>query len=155
MRILSTVIVVAVACAVAACGEDTPTAPSLAPSGSASGAPAPQPPPPVTIRMFEDPLTGISTSDVHEAQEQIIRLNSAGELIWMDDGKTYQSPLTGNMKNCFSVLFGTKDGTRRAYLTLSFDCYHYPPPAIVADLEVVAGELRLIDERPPVVLPGS
>jgi hypothetical protein len=155
MRTFSTVIVAALGFAVAACGQDAPTAPSLPPSGSASGAPAPQPPPPVTIRAFKDPLTGLSTSDVHEAQEQIIRLNSAGELIWVGDGKTYQSPLTGNMKGCFSVLFGTKDGTRRAYLTLSFDCYHYAPPAVVADLEVVAGELKLIDDRPPVALPES
>jgi hypothetical protein len=153
MRISSIVTVVAVACAVAACGQETPTAPSLSPPASPSGAPAP--PPPVTIRVFTDPLTGLSTSDVNEAQEQVVRLTSAGELIWVADGKTYRSPLTGNMKDCFSVLFGTKDGARRAYLTLSFDCYHYVPPAVVADLEVVAGELKLVDDRPPVILPGA
>ena len=146
MRTFSIVTVVAVACAVAACGQETATGPSVPPPASAS--------PPVTIRVFQDPLTGLSTSDVNEAQEQIVRLNSAGELIWVADGKTYQSPLTGNLKDCFSVLFGTKDGARLAYLTLSFG-YHYAPPAIVADLEVVAGELKLIDDRPPVTLPGT
>ena len=150
MRTFSSVIVVAVVCAVSACRQNALTAPSLPTSGSAPGAPVP-----VTIRVFEDPLTGLSTADVREADDQIVRLNSAGELIWMGDGKTYQSPLTGTMTGCFSVLFGTNDGTRRAYLTLSFDCYHYTPPAIVADLEIVAGELKLIGDRPPVVLPGS
>ena len=95
MRTFSSVMIVAVACAVSTCGKNTPTAPSLPPSGSASGAPAPQPSPPVRIRVFEDPLTGLSTSDLHEAQEQIVRLDSAGKLIWVWDGKTYQSPLTG------------------------------------------------------------
>src|SRR5687768_18505911 len=106
MRTFSIATVVAVACAVAACGQETATGPSLSPPAS----------PAVTIRVFKDPLTGLSTSDVHEAQEQVVRLNSAGALIWVADGKTYQSPLTGNLKDCFSVLFGTKDGARRAYL---------------------------------------
>jgi len=72
--------------------------------------------------MFTDPVSGISTPDVRDVQEQIVHFNTANDsLIWTADGRSFTGyPVSGNFvrsdKN-FQILFGTKDGERRAYFT--------------------------------------
>lgn len=122
---------------------------------------APPAPPATTLVEFTDTATGATTTDVRDAQEQIVRFNTAGELIWtVNDVKFADYPIdmsdgyaVGDGR--FEVLFGSQRGERRAYLTHSMSYHHYDPPPIVVDLEVVDGQLIVSDERPPVPLPGS
>ena len=80
--------------AAAACGGSSspPTAPSN---------PAPAPAPPTSqlqLAVFSDPASSFTTSDVRDAQEQIVRFDTAsGSLIWVVDGRSFQGfPVTGN-----------------------------------------------------------
>ena len=116
----------------------------------------PQPPaPPQTtagLRVFTESATGFSTSDLRDVQEQILQINTAGELIWTADGTrlpgysvdNYQTEIYWvNGKICpqgcsFEVRFGTKDGERRAYLTVD---YGHDNPGTVVDVDVVGGAL--------------
>ena len=99
--------------------------------------------------MFTDPATGFSTTDLRDVQEQILQLNSAGELDL--DRRRHAAPgiprwppfadgrvafIEGKIcpEGCaFEVRFGTRDGERRAYLTV--DHGHWNPGTLV-DVEV-------------------
>lgn len=142
-------------------GSGSPAAPSAAPS-AAPAAPAPVAPP-TTIHVFTDPVSGFSTSDVRDVHEQIVRFNTAAELIWTADETRFRGyPANGNLNNIggypasgnlnkirgpgpddyFQVRFGTKNGERRAYLGWDDDWCHCPgSPAAIADIEVVDGRL--------------
>lgn len=118
----------------------------------------PPSPPPVSEIPFTDIRSGVSTSDVHDAQEQVVRFNTAGEIIWAADGSRFPGFAIGRFginDGSMAVQFGTKNGERRAYLVFSLDYHHYPPPAIIVDLEVVDGRLVIVDNQPPVPLPGG
>lgn len=119
--------------------------------------PAPQPTP-VVLRVFSEAATGFSTSDVRDAEEQVVQFNTAGELIWTaDDTHLPGYPVQGISINAervcacwFEVRFGTKDGERRAYLTAD---YGHDNPGTVVDLEVAGG--ALVVSRTNVFPPGT
>ena len=144
--------------ALTACGESSPAAPSQ--------------PPPVQVRVAPTPFefiedgTGFRTFDLRDAQNQIVQVNSNGELIWtadgtrlpgyratshqFQDGRRYYF-IEGKIceAGCeFEVRFGTEDGERRAYLTVD---YGHDNPGTVVDVEVVGGALQVTqtDVYPP------
>ena len=127
-----------------------PVAPSPLPGPPAA-------PPPNGVLVFTD-SDGSTTSDVHDAQEQIVQFTSAGEVIWTADGTRFPGYwIDGRIERDIGadVVFATRDGQRRAYLTFSVEYHHYEPPPIVVDLEVVEGHLVVIGGNPPVRLAGS
>lgn len=144
------------------CGSSSvPSAPSPVPQATSS---VPEVSPPSILNvlvMFTDSATGFSTSDVRDAQEQIVRFNTAGELIWTADDTRFRGyRVNGNLiwgpgrDDWFQVRFGTKNGERRAYLGFSDDVCHCPGyPATVADIEVVGGQLVI--SWPGVLVPGT
>ena len=107
-----------------------------------------------SIRVFTDPVSGVTTSDVHDAQDQIFQLNSAGQVIWKADGGVYSFAVRG-AGDGLVVRFATKNAERRGYLIYDTAWYHYGPPEVVVDLEVVDGRLIVSTVKPPVPLPGS
>ena len=89
----------------------------------ASPSPVPPTQPPSTesgaLAVFMDRTTGFSTSDVPDADDQILRFNSNGELIWLDgetrfDGYIADGQVITADRVCdacyFFVRFGTRDG---------------------------------------------
>ncbi len=65
--------------ALAGCDSATPSTPSPAPSSAPPAAP--------TLAVFRELKTGFATSDLRDAQDQIVQVNSANELIWAADGQ--------------------------------------------------------------------
>jgi Carboxypeptidase regulatory-like domain len=141
--------------------QPTPSAPSS----------VQQPPPavqqpanPNQLIVFKDPLTGLSTSDVRDAQEHIVQFTMASELVWTADGRhlpghSVQGPGYQSLSNvaaepscqCWLVVrFGASSGERRAYLTA--DYIHFNPRTVVA-LEIASG--ALIVSRTDVFPPGT
>lgn len=116
------------------------------------------------LRAFTDPATGFSTSDLRDAQEQIVQLNSDGYLIFTPEsvafpghsvgggssGEIYIEPLQASCACYLEVRFGTRDGERRAYLT--GEAIHDNPGTLV-DLELVSG--ALVVSRTNVYPPGT
>jgi hypothetical protein len=114
-----------------ACG---PSSSPVVPSGSRP-APAPTPAP---LAEFVDDLTGFRTSDLRDAQNQVIQVNSSNELIWTADGTRLPGYRVWSVtfpngrryyfvegKICeegcgFEVRFGSENGERRAYLTIDY-----------------------------------
>ena len=148
------IILLVLAQGLAGCGDarssPTPSTPS----------PVPQPAP-IQLVVFTDPASGFSTADVRDVHDQISRLNTAGELIWIADGTRFPGlPVKGNLITydktrflSFQVRFGTKNGEQRAYLTWYDDLNHYYPGTIV-DIEVDAyGHLTVAETNVP--LPGT
>ena len=131
-----------------ACSDSpsTPTPPTPTPT------PAPTPPPmPVQLAEFVDPATGLTTSDVHDAQREIVRFDRANNsLIWAADGRSFPGyPVDGNFLGCcrnVQVRFGTEDGERRAYFTETV-------PATICDIEVFGN--RLVISATSVPVPGT
>jgi len=123
-----------------------------------------QPVHPSQLIVFKDPLTGLSTSDVRAAQDQIVQFTTAGELVWTADGThlpghSVQGPGYPSSNNvpaepscqCWLVVrFGASGGERRAYLTA--DYIHFNPGTVVA-LEIAGG--ALIVTRTDVFPPGT
>lgn len=114
--------------------------------GFASPSPVSTPSP---LAVFTDRESGFSTTDVRDVNEQIVRFNTAGELIWSADEARFPGYLADGhvitadriCSGCyFLVRFGTRDGDRRAYLTWSGD-ESDQHPATVLDVEVAAGRL--------------
>jgi hypothetical protein len=124
--------------------------------------PVAQPAPaPISVVVFVDPASGFSTSDVRDVQEQIVRFNTASELIWVADDTRFSGyRVNGNKvrgpgpEDYFQVRFGTKNGEQRAYLGWDDDYCHCPGfPMTVLDIEVIGG--RLITAATDVVVPGT
>ena len=128
-----------------------PTSPSPLPIEQ----PVPQPPPAAKLLSFVEASTGFTTTDLRDAQEQIVQISSANELIWTADGTRLAgyrvTTLPGSHspvdfiegKICpecwaFEVRFGTRDGERRAYLTVD---YRHDNPGTLVDVEVTGGAL--------------
>jgi hypothetical protein len=129
MQTLTVIVVVALAYVCTGCngprespGPSQPLAPS--PAAPVPSPPAPPPLGPGGLVLFTDPASGFSTSDVYDAQEQIVRF-TADTLIWAADGRHFPEWLPeGNFIGYhhraewfFQIRFGTKDGRRGAYLT--------------------------------------
>jgi hypothetical protein len=159
MRISRAAILLVLTLVTAGCSDPSsvPTAPS--PVLPSVPSPAPQPAP-IHLAVFTDPASGFSTSDVHEVQGQIVRFNTADELIWAADGTHFPEYIVdGNLiayhhkaDKFFQVRFGTKDGERRAYLTGTDDRLG-AAPATILDIEVVGGQLVITGTNVPV--PGT
>jgi hypothetical protein len=131
------------------CGQSGPSPMPAAPSPAVQ--PLPQPAANQLV-VFRDPLTGLSTSDVRDAQDDIVQFTTANELIWAANGTRlpghyvegpgYRVP--GNVPaepscQCWLVVrFGARQGERRAYLT--GDIGHSNPGTVV-DVEITGGAL--------------
>jgi hypothetical protein len=119
-----------------------------------------RPPAPVQVVVFTDEAS-FSTSDVYDVNDQVIRFNTARELIWVADGARFREfGVIGNQirgpgaDDWFQVRFGTRNGLRRAYLGWSDDICHCPgaTPTIV-DVEVVGD--RVVFRGSDVPVPGG
>jgi hypothetical protein len=142
-----------VAC-VSSCDNASPVAPAPAAQ--------PLPPPPAGLpRITPDGLWAFSqasssftTTDVYDAQEQMVRFTTAAELVWEDGTRHpgYRVSTTANTvdanKLChdcaFDIRFGTRSGEPRAYLTVD---YGHSNDGTVVDLEVEDGNLVLRESR--------
>jgi hypothetical protein len=141
------VLAVAVA-ALAGCGPtaSSPSVPSLPPE---SATPA--------LLAFKDPESGRLISDLRDADDQIVQIDAAGELIWAADGTRFPGYRVSNgtvdgvsiswidgticPEGCaFEIRFGTAGGERRAYLTVDYS--HHNPGTLV-DVAIVGGALAV------------
>lgn len=144
----------------------SPSFPSPIPQAAPEPVPPPTPAPNTTLRVFTEASSGYSTTDLRDAQEQIVQINTGNELIWAADG-THLPGYAANTipgfsrgpvhfiegKICpegcaFEIRFGTRDGERRAYLTVD---YGHDNPGTVVDVEVAGGALLVAqtDTFPP------
>jgi hypothetical protein len=101
--------------------------------------------------VFLDRETGFRTSDVRDAQDQIVRFNDAGELVWTASGARFPGYLADGhvvtaeriCAGCyFFVRFGSRGGEPRAYLTWAGSRPDGQPPTLL-DVEVVGSELAV------------
>jgi len=136
----------------------------IAPAPSTPSAPSTVPQSNGALAVFRDPLTGLSTSNVRDAEDHIVQFTTAGELVWTADGTrllghSVEGPGYQSSSNvaaepscqCWLVVrFGASNGERRAYLTA--DYIHFNPGTVVA-LEIAGG--ALIVSRTNVFPPGT
>lgn len=135
--------------------------------GATPGPGAPSPLPAPRLVSFEESSTGFSTTDLRDADDQIVQFTVNGQLIWAADSTRLfgyyvttvpgthgvVSYITGRIcdQDCvFEVRFGTSGGERRAYLTVD---YGHDNPGTLVDLAVVDG--RLIVSPTDRFAPGS
>jgi hypothetical protein len=156
MRISIAMFPLFIAAAMAGCGGG-PTAPSV----SASGA-LPDPTAPREFALFVDRDTGVATTDVRDAHEQIVRFSTDGQLIWMSSGARFDGFLADGQvvtagpvcADCyFLVRFATRGGQRRAYLTWAGDPGPDRPTTIL-DLDVV-GDRLLVEDTDVMLIESS
>lgn len=132
-------------------------------------APSPPAPPSATptLRAFVESSSGFSTTDVRDADDQVIQVSAANELIWTADGTrlpgysvTTQleahglvSYIHGSIcpEGCiFEIRFGASGGERRAYLTVD---YGHDNPGTLVDVDVV--NRALVVTKTDKYAPGS
>ena len=120
-------------------------------------APSGIPSPSLVLKGFRDPRSGFVTSNVRDADGQIIQFNSANELIWPDGTRLPGYSPMGNAIPaeaacaCWLVVrFGSADGERRAYLTAD---YVHDNPGTLVDLEISDG--LLLVRRTSIFAPGT
>ena len=150
--------------ALTACGQSSsPVVPS---ESRPPPAPAVPTPPASALAVFVDDDTGFQTSDLRDAQNQVIQFSNSNELLWTADGTrlpgyrvwshTFQDGrrhyfVDGKIceTGCaFEVRFGSDNGERRAYLTVD---YGHDNPGTMVDVEVINGALQVVqtDVYPP------
>lgn len=143
----------------AACGSRTPVAPSPAPASvPGSTLPSASATPGTALVVFTDSRTGVSTTDVQDADGHVVQFSTGGELIWVADGSRlpgYRAqglsiPAEGTCRCWLIVRFGTSAGERRAYLTAD---YGHDNPGTLVGLAVVNG--RVTVSPSDVVAPGT
>ena len=117
--------------------------------------------------VFTDRRTGFSTTDLRDAEEQILQFNTINEIVWTPDGSrlpgyqvrndnyglSHSYSIEGKIcpEGCVLVVrFGTRDGHRRAYLTAD---YGHDNPGTLVDVEVAGG--GMVVTRTSVFPPGS
>ena len=127
-------------------------------AGMTSASPVPRA---SALARFLDPDSDFVTTDVRDAQDEIVQFNTAGELVWTADGSRFPGYLadgrviTANniCAGCyFYVRFGTRDGQRRAYLTWSTPVSADRPPTML-DVSIKGGVLVVSDTD--VVVPDA
>ena len=141
--------------ALTACGQSSPVVPS---ESRPPPAPVVPTPPPSTLAVFVDDDTGFQTSDLRDAQDQVIQFSN-NELLWTADGTRLPGYRVTSHKfqdgrrhyfvegkicetGCaFEVRFGSENGERRAYLTVD---YGHDNPGTVVDVEVINGVLQVV-----------
>jgi len=130
LSVLLSAVVLVLAAVSAGCGNSTPTTPTPTPT------PTPQATP--VIALFTDPVSGFTTRDVRDVQNQIVQFDTANNaLIWAADGRSFAGyPVSGNsiQGGSCQVRFGTENGDPRAYFTET-------GPETICDIEVVGGQL--------------
>jgi hypothetical protein len=151
--------IVLVVAAVASVGCDGSRPPPTAPTDVLQT----REPTPVQVVVFTDEAS-FSTSDVYDVNDQVIRFNTARELIWVADGARFREfSVNGNKiketgtEDWFQVHFGTRNGVRRAYLGWDLDACHCPeaarPPSTILDVEIVGD--RVVFQATDVTVPGG
>jgi hypothetical protein len=108
--------------------------------------------------VFTERASGFSTTDLHDAAEQMVQFSTAGELIWTADGTRLSGyGVQGNSiafhASCqcsLVVRYGTRQGERRAYLTAD---YIHDNPGTLVDLAITGGVL--VVNRTSVFPPGT
>jgi hypothetical protein len=142
MRIHAAIVIVIVAQAGCDGSHSSPISPSSASPGNPSGA--------QNLVAFFDPASSFSTSDLRDAEEEIMQFTTAGELVFpatnirLSEFRRSSGPeqgIEGNIcrPSCaFVVRFGIKDGEHRAYLTVD---YGHDNPGTLVDVEVANGIL--------------
>lgn len=99
------------------------------------------------LHVFAEAATGFATSDLRDAQDQIVRVDKDGFLIWTEDDTALKGfgvlngiyISAGHVCECeFEVRFGSEQGERRAYLTADWG---HDNPGTVVDLAVTGGRL--------------
>ena len=142
MRIQAALVIV-IAQGLAGCdgSSSPPTAPS-SPSATPPAAPG--------LVAFFDPASRFSTSDLRDAEEEIMQFSTAGELVFPATNTRLagfrrlagpEQGIEGDIcgRLCaFVVRFGIKDGEQRAYLTID---YGHDNPGTLVDVEVANGAL--------------
>lgn len=141
--------------ALTACGQSSPVVPSESRPPPTTAVPTPQQ---STLAVFVDDDTGFQTSDLHDAQNQVIQINNRSELLWAADGTRLPGYRVTSHKfhdgrrhyfidgkicetSCaFEVRFGSTNGEPRAYLTVD---YGHDNPGTVVDVEVINGVLQV------------
>jgi hypothetical protein len=157
MRIQGAIVILIVAHALAGC--DGTSAPPTSPSANPPTSPSANPPTVPGLVSFTDSASGFSTSDLRDAEDEVMQLSTAGELVFPAanlrlPGYRRAGPdlaIAGSIcsPSCdFVVRFGTKDGARRAYLTVD---YGHDNPGTLVDVEVANGALVVTqtDRYPP------
>jgi hypothetical protein len=157
--VLGGIILVVAALASAGCDGSRP--PPTAPTDVVQARPpAPVQPAPVQDVVFREEES-FSAWDVYDVNDEVIRFNTAHELIWIADGARFQGFVANGNEikgpgddDWFQVHFGTRHGVRRAYLGWSLDACHCPGaiPTII-DVEVVGD--RVVFKGTDVPVPGS
>src|SRR5204862_3552788 len=84
-RMQGAIVLLALAQGLAGCDSSR----SSIPSAPTPTAPSPGTPASSNLMVFIDTASGFSTSDVHDAQDQMVQFSRAGELIWTADGTRF------------------------------------------------------------------
>jgi hypothetical protein len=151
MSMARTVLPVLFAAGVAACGG-SPTSPSPAPAAASE---------PGEFARFVDRQTGITTTEVRDANDQIVRFSVTGQLVWDATGARFGGFIADGVvitagtvcPDCYILVrFATRGGERRAYLTWSGDATPERPTTIL-DVDVVSD--RLVVAESDVILTGA
>jgi hypothetical protein len=151
VQTLGTIAFLMVVGGVPSCGGSD-SAPTASPSPTPS--PTPPSPAPVQLAVFSDPASSFSTSDVRDVEdvaEEIVQFDVANNaLIWKANGQSFPGyPVSGNFvasDQHFQILFGTKDGQRRAYFTETAS-------ATICDIAMSGGQLSISPTN--VTVPGG
>jgi hypothetical protein len=112
---------------------------------------------PGELAVFLDRDSGFTTYDVYDAQDQPMRFNAAGDLIWMASGERFGGFIADGQvitagRVCaacyFLVRFGSEKGERRAYLTWAGAgaADEHPP---VLDVEIDGAHLSVTTSEKP------
>ena len=105
------------------------------------------------LAVFLDRETGFSTNDVYDAQDQAMRFNANGDLIWVATGERFGGFIADGQvitadrvcSGCyFLVRFGRSNGQAHAYLTWAAEQspQHAAP---VLDVEIVGTHLSVTE----------
>jgi hypothetical protein len=159
IRAFGSVVLLVFAQALAGCNDRRSTPSPISPSGVTQ-------PEPRLVTVTES-LSGFGTTDLRDADDQIVQFTANGQLIWAADGTRLSgyyvttvpgthgvvTYITGQIcdESCvFEVRFGTSGGERRAYLTVD---YGHDNPGTLVDIAVVDG--RLVMSPTDEFAPGS
>lgn len=132
---------------------------AVSPSAPSQVAPprAPETPSTVGLKIFTDPRSGFSTSEVRDANDRVVQFNTANELIWSDGTRLGGYFVQGNSIpaeaacGCWLVVrFGERAGDPRAYMTAD---YGHDNPGTVVALDIAGG--ALVVKRTTMFVPGT
>jgi len=127
---------------------------SASPTAPASSRPAPSPDA-ARLMVFTERGTGFSTTDLYDASDHVLQIDSAGALIWTADGTRMPGYRVETLEfsrgffyfvagticpgGCeFEIRFGSRNGDRRAFLTVD---YGHDNPGTLVDVAVANGAL--------------